>query len=285
MKKSDPSTKLPGVLLDKNQEQERLAKFKEILSKCSSMKKAQPAPAPAPAAPSKPAMPAMPKMQKPALPKPAGPAPLKMNELAKANDKNKRAKQQKGVHTPAFMDSYESGTSNVGARMAPGGASKETNQWAKEQHKEKISELKAMPKPNLPKSEGELEKAKVDDGKAPRSKAEARFERNKPLASGSLQSRLSAGVHKPAFGDKTGTSNMGAHLNDQARKEHVKRVSAESAKIKPNLPKSESSKTWGEVVPKLKKALEKPASPDLTKDEQKKKPYHVSNQGKVFQTK
>ena len=95
MKKSDPSTKLPGVLLDKNQEQERLAKFKEILSKCSSMKKAQPAPAPAPAAPSKPAMPAMPKMQGPKLPKPAGPAPLKMNELEKAKvDEGKSPKDK-----------------------------------------------------------------------------------------------------------------------------------------------------------------------------------------------
>ena len=59
------------------------------------------------------------------------------------------------------------------------------------------------------------------------------------MAAGSLKSRLVAGVHKPAFGDKTGTSNMGAHLNDEARKEHVRRVSAESAKIKPKLPKSE----------------------------------------------
>jgi len=297
MKKSDPSTKLPGVLLDKNQEQERLAKFKEILSKCSSMKKAQPAPAPAPAAPSKPAMPAMPKMQAPKLPKPAGPAPLKMNELEKAkvdegkspedkasarserndrtsskevgpgggklrvnrtkweranaissgspgkhgekvkgeekeqpehtsgvhvrgatyatkahnkvgggpksgaalsekgggkswrtggayhsyggaeaahkdvmeaqskikpkltkdeSEKNKNAKQQKGVHAPAFAHNYESGTSDVGARMAPGGASKDTNEWAKEQHKNKLAELKAMPKPKLTKSWNEV---------------------------------------------------------------------------------------------------------------------------------
>ena len=59
------------------------------------------------------------------------------------------------------------------------------------------------------------------------------------MAAGSLKSRLVAGVHKPAFGDKTGTSNMGAHLNDEARKEHVRRVSAESAKIKPKLTKSE----------------------------------------------
>lgn len=74
------------------------------------------------------------------------------NELAKSKDKNKRAKEQKGVHGPAFMDSYESGTSNVGARMAPGGASKQTNEWAKEQHKEKLAELKSMPKPNLTKT-------------------------------------------------------------------------------------------------------------------------------------
>lgn len=74
-------------------------------------------------------------------------------ELVKSRDKNKRAKEQKGVHGPAFMDSYESGTSNVGARMAPGGVSKQTNEWAKEQHKEKIAEIKAMPKPNLTKAD------------------------------------------------------------------------------------------------------------------------------------
>lgn len=74
-------------------------------------------------------------------------------ELVKSSDKNKRAKEQKGVHKPAFMDSYESGTSDVGSRMAPGGVSKQTNEWAKEQHKEKLAELKAMPKPNLTKTD------------------------------------------------------------------------------------------------------------------------------------
>jgi hypothetical protein len=81
------------------------------------------------------------KMPKPNLPK---------SELEKAAPSKKDIK---GVHKPHFGANYESGTSEVGAHMAPGGASKETNSWAKEQHKEKLSELRGMKKPNLPKSE------------------------------------------------------------------------------------------------------------------------------------
>lgn len=102
----------------------------------------------------------------------------------------------------------------------------------------------SAPKPKmgmaLPKSEGGLNKARVDEGLSPSDKASNRFERNKPLKTGSLSERLISGVHKPAFGENTGTSNMGAHTNNQTRKEHSKRIKEEGATIKPNLPKSES---------------------------------------------
>ena len=70
-----------------------------------------------------------------------------------AGQEMKKAKDEKGVHNPAFMHGRGSGISDVGARMAPGGAGKATNTWAKEQHKNVLSEQKQMPKPNLPKSE------------------------------------------------------------------------------------------------------------------------------------
>lgn len=81
----------------------------------------------------------------------------KMLKLVKSKMKNKSAKEQKGVHNPHFGANYETGTSEVGAFMSPGGASKETNKWAKEAHKEKLAELKAMPKPKLTKSEAQAE--------------------------------------------------------------------------------------------------------------------------------
>jgi len=66
----------------------------------------------------------------------------------------KMEKEEKGVHKPHFGAAKRgTGTSEVGAFMAPGGASSKTNAWAKDKHKEKLGELKNMPKPNLPKSE------------------------------------------------------------------------------------------------------------------------------------
>lgn len=88
--------------------------------------------------------------------------PEQFQELEKA-----RSKDQKGVHNAHFGAAAESGTSAVGAHFAPGGASPKTNAWAKDKHKEKLSELKDMPKPNLPKSEmdkcGEGMPMKKDD--------------------------------------------------------------------------------------------------------------------------
>ena len=114
---------------------------------------------------------------------------------------------------------------------------------ALKEHKKVLGELKAQPKPNLPKAE--LEKAKMDEGLGEKEKSKARFDRNKPLRHGSLKSRFVEGVHMPAYGDKhdQGTSNMGAHRNDQTRKWHSRSKLAESKAMgKPNLPKAELEK-------------------------------------------
>jgi hypothetical protein len=78
--------------------------------------------------------------------------------LPKAEMEKGEKGKQKGVHEAHFGASHKTGTSSVGAHMAPGGASAKTNAWAKEQHKDKLAELKEMPKPNLPKAEKEMEK-------------------------------------------------------------------------------------------------------------------------------
>ncbi len=102
--------------------------------------------------PKAPPMPKMPKMDGgPKAPRPM----MKFVQDRKAKlEKAAPSKSDiKGVHTPAFMDSIKSGTSNVGARMSPDGNSPKTKEWAKEEHKKKLAELKEMPKPNLGKKE------------------------------------------------------------------------------------------------------------------------------------
>lgn len=68
-------------------------------------------------------------------------------------------KAQKGVHQPHFMAGKKTGTSDVGARMMSGvKPSGVTKQHAMSEHQRILSDLKQMPKPNLPKSE-EMDKA------------------------------------------------------------------------------------------------------------------------------
>jgi len=143
---------------------------------------------------------------------------------------------EKGVHKPAFMHNYESGTSDVGARMAPGGASKETNSWAKEQHVAKLKELLNMAKPNLPKSEGMKKTSQHPHQK---------------------------GVHQPISDKKPGQSIAGSsnehgkmpHNNKKDWQENTKGwhkdVLQELKQIhKPNLPKTEKNESLTKPVPK-----------------------------------
>jgi hypothetical protein len=119
---------------------------------------------------------------------------------------------------------------------------------AKSAAKEILAEQKAMPKPNLPKSE-DMKKAigsKIDTSPEAKAKHLARWKANRPLEPGSRDKKNIKGVHVSHFGSNGGTSNMGLHSNDQTRKQHVQRVMAESkAMPKPNLPKSEPDKTSG----------------------------------------
>jgi len=80
--------------------------------------------------------------------------------LTKASEKQNGPKKAdlKGVHKPAFMDSVKSGTSHVGAHIAPDfPLSPKGLAATKEDHKKVLHEIKAMPKPNLGKNES-LEK-------------------------------------------------------------------------------------------------------------------------------
>lgn len=245
MKKSDPSTKLPGVLLDKNQEQERLAKFKEILSKCSSMKKAQPAPAPAPAAPSKPAMPAMPKMQKPALPKPAGPAPLKMNELEKAkvdDGKAPRSKAEAGL--PNLMKEPM-----TKARVDQG-LSPSEKRWNREE-RHHVRTHKDGSREGYPGLTGE-NAADAERGvhtQSPNTGMPGVSDMGHALRSKdyhNIKHRL--GSKEPARQTRAFDGESFADGLSQAyAKQSIGRSQA--------MPKPKLTKSWGEVVPKLKKAM------------------------------
>jgi hypothetical protein len=122
---------------------------------------------------------------------------------------NKASMSEKGVHKPAFMHSKKSGTSDVGARMAPGGASKETNAYAKEEHKKVLAESKAMPKPNLGKEEmGKSafktlqHKIERKEGYSPdRAAAITASIGRKELGQAEMTRRSKAGMHKKAEGN------------------------------------------------------------------------------------
>lgn len=63
-------------------------------------------------------------------------------------------KEEKGVHKPHFMAHKNTGTSDIGARMVSGQKpSKSLKEYATKEHERVLSDLKSMPKPNLPKSE------------------------------------------------------------------------------------------------------------------------------------
>jgi hypothetical protein len=121
----------------------------------------------------------------------------KNKDLEKAGYDN-AIKGQQGVHKPAFMHNYESGTSDVGARMY-GKPSPELKGYATEQHKKILSQLKEMPKPNLGK-------ARVDEGKPTNVKQAMRWDRS------SGRSGPNEGVHVAPFKSAPGMSNAGYGL-------------------------------------------------------------------------
>jgi hypothetical protein len=179
------------------------------------------------------------------------------NKIAKGSKSFDRAshKDIKGVHTSGgFSGLEEEGRSQAGNEITSR-APKAGNQYLKDMHHdrgvsmhaEKLAELRAMPKPNLPKSE-EMEKANRFESHAgldTEDTAKARQvirQTNKP--------NQAKGVHKPFGGkDKSmmGQANRGhwAFGDEQgnklaAQKQHYK-VMGEMSNIKPNLPKSEEN--------------------------------------------
>lgn len=99
-------------------------------------------------------LPSVPKgAEKPEMKPPQPQAAAKMPKPLK-NFMAKREEKQKGVHNAHFMASQKTGTSDVGARMMEGvKPSDQTKKYAVQEHKKVLSDLKDMPKPNLPKSE------------------------------------------------------------------------------------------------------------------------------------
>lgn len=159
----------------------------------------------------------------------------------------------KGVHTAPFKSAP--GLSTAGYEIESTG--KPTG-VARASHEKVISEQKAMPKPNLPKSE-EMSKARVDEGKTDEEKRKARSDRGNTLGlrSGDLGGFLAddKGVHLNQEDNKQGTSSAGhfareykkdkdysgyfGHPKLQAKAFHEKVISEQKAMPKPNLPKSE----------------------------------------------
>lgn len=150
---------------------------------------------------------------------------------------------EKGVNTRAYLSNVRpnEGVSHAGDWLRTSGSGKKA---AKDIAHRKLEELKAMPKPNLPKSE-EMAKAKVDEGKSLNEKQQARAHRS---------FSQNVGVHKPHDKSTPGESTMGVNarlaaqkpagstnrkFHEDAAKRAVSYVSSDSKKIQPSLPKSE----------------------------------------------
>lgn len=124
---------------------------------------------PAPKAPEKAIAPTptIPQPKMPSLGKPSRPLGSFMkSRMEKSKNSDSKNPYEKGVHQAHFGASRKAGTSEVGAHMMPDAKiHPQTASWAKEEHKEKLAELKAMPKPALGKAE-EMNKAKIYDIKS-----------------------------------------------------------------------------------------------------------------------
>lgn len=174
------------------------------------------------------------------------------------------AKEEKGVHAPAFMHSKKSGTSDVGARLSPGGNTKQTMDYAKNVHKQVLSDLKSMPKPNLPKSE-EADMAKEEKGVHLPHLAD--YDGGSKKGGQSIagdQSRMMSAT-KNNKGDMTRSSYR---HKDNAMDSHKQVLSDLKAIPKPNLTKSEYSPREA-AIEVLKKAESILKAKKLEWDEQK----------------
>jgi hypothetical protein len=147
-----------------------------------------------------------------------------------ARESNEKTLHQKGVHIP---------------RPDSGITTERANNFSisrqKDKHKNVLSNLKAMPKPNLPKSEP-IEKARVDEGKRPEQKRAARANRGNDKA-------FDGRPEFSNFGDQRLDRVSGINVNDrknadsgQSNKHKSLHILKElKAMPKPNLPKSEKS--------------------------------------------
>jgi hypothetical protein len=201
-----------------------------------------------------------------------------------------QAQNQKGVHTPvsgvtAFPKAKgQSEAGDMSTQTYGGKPHKELGEHGKNLHRKKLSEMKAMPKPNLPKSE-ELDKSKRmyephehhdsptgPTGYVNRNKGSDLDHGQKRGSQGypkyQEQAQNEKGVHTPVSGvtgfpGAKGRSEAGdmatqtyggkphRELRDHGKDLHRKKLSEIKAMPKPNLPKSEELKG----MPKLKKQI------------------------------
>lgn len=189
------------------------------------------------------------------------------NDLEKTASHKKFAQKQhlnqkrgytKGVHGSSGRADGESMVGEYNQKSKSNSHQKEYYKLAaKDQVRQKIKELKDQPNPNLPKSETDMVKAKIDDKtdwhkkasdiNANAEKVKARAERNK---------RRDIGVHQP-INNKGGKSKLGVltamkrqyqkegnfrketYSDLEAKREHKKVNLGQKIIGEPNLPKSE----------------------------------------------
>lgn len=137
LEKIDPKTHLPGVLLDKGMENKN--KLVSMIKKCMSMKKAEDG------------------SETKSWIKKSSEVEAQLDKGALSLDKA----TEKGVHSPAVGLSAkpQGGVSNMGAMSRAAGSQSKgmtkdvMNAGAKAASKNNLNQMKAMPKPNLPKNE------------------------------------------------------------------------------------------------------------------------------------
>jgi hypothetical protein len=151
----------------------------------------------------------------------------KTEELAKGGIETHRPEGMKGVHSATPSKTGSEGHSGA----------------SKAQHKQNLSELKAMPKPNLTKHECSICKAE-DLAKAELAKGETRHEKGVHQSFGGFK-----GSGTSAAGSKTKAS-QGMHMPEidkDVRSTNSKKLGELKAMPKPNLTKAEPP---GEIHPK-----------------------------------
>jgi hypothetical protein len=174
-----------------------------------------------------------------------------LKQMPKPNlPKSEMAKEEKGVHQPSYSTQYikngktQHGISYAGIKTREAHDPSTFDEYerspkvAKEIHVSKLKELKAMPKPNLPKSE--MKKEEMEKGAAHPNVDMKGV--HKPVSDATTKEIPKAGKH---LLDHTGRSYAGSAVrskNIQAAKgHHVSKLKELKAMPKPNLPKSEES--------------------------------------------